>query len=509
MTTIKIKMKRRREHPSRYRSVFALWINLAIIGSVVVGAKKEENVPEDDNQITLPPSTAPTIPKSTASFNLNLGITVPTTGAPTLSVAPSPEAGIVDTPAPITPAPTTPAPITFEPTTSEPITPEPTTPAPVTSAPITAEPTTSEPSSASPTDAPSTLKPTKEPTTARPTPPPTSPRPTPLSGPNDINCHEPNLEKQACKDALNCEWGQNEENGEQACDFIFTSSVAPSPSATFGTASITNTANDDIVVVVENCYTLSMNQQQCTSASNCEWTIDQVGTTLCAVRPIIAENCYVLSVNEVECVVASNCEWGLDTLGLTYCKEIQGFNTPSGSATPFPTDPTVAGGGQSLINDGGVDCVDPNLSKEACKTALTCEWDKNLNICLALSASPTLPPTLRPNTLNPTPFPTNTPKPTRIGHVNCHDPDLSRSDCKVALNCVWVDNADEDGRNECEFGTWSPTMRPVMVTLSPTSMSPTSERPTLGPSVDPVSFVDRMLTVYGCCASFDVHCLKS
>jgi len=79
----------------------------------------------------------------------------------------------------------------------------------------------------------------------------------------------------------------------------------------------------------ENCYVLSMNEQDCKAMSNCEWTIDNAGITLCQEKPIVAENCYVLSTAEEECASASNCEWVIDDLGNNLCRDTSFIANPA------------------------------------------------------------------------------------------------------------------------------------------------------------------------------------
>jgi len=80
---------------------------------------------------------------------------------------------------------------------------------------------------------------------------------------------------------------------------------------------------------VKNCYVLSMNEQDCKATSNCEWTIDNAGITLCQEKPIVAENCYVLSTAEEECASASNCEWVIDDLGNNLCRDTSFIANPA------------------------------------------------------------------------------------------------------------------------------------------------------------------------------------
>ena len=241
------------------------------------------------------------------------------------------------------------------------------------------------------------------------------------------NCYVLSLEKDKCLAFKNCDW-ELDAAGETYC--------------------LDNGK-------VPNCPILSMDKNACVAASNCGWALDEFGNEYCA-EPV--ENCYILSLSKNECEEAINCEWLVDARGKTLCQPGKLPSSPSSAgSTQFPT---LIDGGDLTELTPGVDCLDPDLPKEDCKNAENCVWDRNQNMCLAVTQSPTPEPTLYPSQI-----PTSD-EPTKFGHVDCEDPSLVQKECKLAPNCLWEVN--QNGKNYCVFGTWPPTPSPMEPTLDPT-----------------------------------------
>ena len=227
---------------------------------------------------------------------------------------------------------------------------------------------------------------------------------------------------------------------ELSCEFA---TGAPTPYVTFASLSLddgTESSSPSSSAVAENCYVLSLSEEQCLAASNCEWVYDDVGKTLCQTKPTVVENCYVLSLNKGECLYASNCEWTTDAVGNTVCQNVVVVPTaPSGSGTtPFPSYDGVG------LIDESVDCS--TITKEECKLSSDCVWNKSTNECDAITTSPTVEPSRNPTegpsespmlpTINPSPRPSSL-EPTTLSPSN--DPvSFMRNVCSNGVNSCHV-----------------------------------------------------------------------
>eukprot|EP00571_Detonula_confervacea_P011923 CAMPEP_0172304960 /NCGR_PEP_ID=MMETSP1058-20130122/6291_1 /TAXON_ID=83371 /ORGANISM="Detonula confervacea, Strain CCMP 353" /LENGTH=1111 /DNA_ID=CAMNT_0013016367 /DNA_START=17 /DNA_END=3355 /DNA_ORIENTATION=+ len=297
-----------------------------------------------------------------------------------------------------------------------------------------------------------------------------SPAPAPPSPTTPSNCHDAKLSNQECKDATNCEWTRNEETGEKSCEFLIADTPpVPSPPDVVAIAAVATTVEE--VVVAENCYVLSLSEQECLAATNCEWILDNVGKTLCQDVPIEVSNCHVLSLSKGECLMASNCEWVLDNVGNTICNDV------------------------SVVAEN---CYVLSLSEQECLAATNCEWvldDVGKTLCedavapsgSALTSLSLSDPTTGNNSDEDDIAPSSAPTGPR---VDCLDPNLSKADCKDAINvCEWMKDL-----NACQAVTSSPSTNPTLEptntppsTLSPTSTSPTSTSPTVEPTGEPTT----------------------
>ena len=118
----------------------------------------------------------------------------------------------------------------------------------------------------------------------------------------------------------------------------------------------------------------------------------------------------------------------------------------------------------SPIEDGVTfNCTSPAISKESCKDAEYCIWDKN--ICLDATPEPSLSPT----TSAPTP-------------IDCLSPNITQATCKTHPACMW-----NKYQKVCEvFSTDSPTRNPTKRPTERPTLSPTeAPKPTSSPSNEP------------------------
>ena len=77
------------------------------------------------------------------------------------------------------------------------------------------------------------------------------------------------------------------------------------------------------------------------------------------------------------------------------------FTPTSGAPTSEPTEVDIG-----LLEDGTFNCTSPAISKNDCKNAPYCEWDKNS--CFDVTAEPTTSPSETP-TKFPSELPTSSP----------------------------------------------------------------------------------------------------
>ena len=253
-----------------------------------------------------------------------------------------------------------------------------------------------------------------------------------------------------------------------------------------------------------------MSKVQCEETTNCEYTTDINGNFICQTLQVQVDNCYILSTNYNECLLALNCQWSMDNMGQTICSDIPGYTsrtTPVDNLCALATKEECKSTtelSQCEWDKNTGSCVgvallpSPNsfttptpstiptetdlcllATKEECKSNLSCLWDKNSGSCVGVTLSPSATPT---PTLTPTPttnieITTVLPKPTIFGKFQlevCTSSTISKEECKSNLLCEWDkqdnvcifssgedDNDAPDDFDDDTLPTFSPSTTPT------------------------------------------------